>query len=330
MTIKTILIALLIFFLLFYSLYFCWYSFFFTLPAEKLEVFPPEQPKRGPGGKDYLAQGVEIFELRKNGETVFLFLPKGVDLNSQPVLLVFFQFTFDHWQRLTKNANLLHLAKKGNIVVVPVYQRSIWDPFDSQKLISKSYELTKEAFAKIRELAPQNDFSNFAILGISLGSAIATQIINTDLPSTQALILIVPTEGLPLISPRIYGVPFGDLKVLSYNSFLVGILAEKDHIVFQSRIEKLFKQAVPREKHLFKIPSDNYGSPPVISNHLSFFNQFNVLNFYGYLKIVDATLSCLFYNRDCAIAKGESEEAFSMGKWSDGRPINQIIKIFPK
>lgn len=327
MTSRIILISLIIFFLLFYCFYFLWYSSFYFPPSKRPEIFPPDQPEVGPGGKDYLTQEVEILEIRKNGEIVFLFLPRKVDLNFRPIILVFPPFSLGNWRDFSQNPGCLHLAKKGNIVIAPIYHRSIWDPFDSQKLINKSYQLTREALAKIGEIAPRNDLSNFAVLGISLGGAIATQIITTDLPSAKALILIVPAEGLPLIPPQIYGVPFGNLKPLSYNSFLLGILAERDRIASQSRIEKLFKQAILREKHLFKVPSDNYGNPAIVSSHPNLFNQFNALNFYGPFKLIDATLNCTFYKRDCSIAKGESEEAFSMGKWSDGKPVNKIIKI---
>lgn len=327
MTSKIILISLIVFFLLFYYFYFFWYSLSYSPPGKKQEIFPPDQPEVGPGGKDYLTQEVEILELRKNGEIVFLFLPKGLNLDSLPVVLVLPGLSPGDWSVFSETAGLFHLAKKGNIVIAPIYQSSLFAPFNSPELINKAYELTKEAIARIEEIAPQNELSNFAVLGISLGGAVATQILATDLPSARALILIVPAEGLPLISPRIYGVPFSDLKPLSYNSFLLGILAEKDHIASQSRIEKLFKQAISKERLLFKVPSDTYGNPPIVSNHLNFFNQSNALNFYGCLKFIDATLNCLFYNRDCPIARGESEEAFSMGKWSDGKTINKVIKI---
>jgi hypothetical protein len=327
MSSKIILISLIIFFLLFYYFYFYWYSLSFSPPGKKPPIFPPDQPEVGPGGKDYLTQKVEVLELRKEGEVVFLFIPEAVNLDSQPVVLVLPGLFPGDWSGFSKTAGLFHLAKKGNIVIAPVYQKSLFEPFNSSNLANRAYELTKEAIVKVREIAPKNDLSNFAVLGLSSGGAVATYIITSDLPRPKVLILIVPIEGLPLISPRLYGLPFEDLKSLSYHSFLLGILAEKDRIVSQSRIEKLFNQAFSKEKHLFKIPSDTYGNPPIVSNHINFFNQFNALNFYSCFKLVDATLNCAFYYRDCSIAKGESEEAFSTGRWSDGKAVNRIIKI---
>ncbi len=327
MSSKIIFISLILFFLLFYYFYFYWYSFSFFPPGKKPFVFPPDQPEAGPGGKDYLTQKAEVLELRRGEDVVFLLFPDNVDLDSLPVVLVFPGFFLEDWSDFPKTAGLFHLAKKGNIVIVPFYQRSPIEFFNSSDLINRAYELTKEGLSKVREIAPKNDLSNFAVIGISFGGAVATHIITTDLPQPKVLILIVPAEGLPLISPRLYGVPFEDLKTFPYRSFLLGILAEKDRLVSQSRIEKLFSQALSKEKHLFKIPSDTYGNPPIVSNHISFFNQFNALNFYSCFKLIDATFNCAFYYRDCSIANGESEETFSMGRWSDGKAVNQIIKI---
>lgn len=327
MSLKTIFILLFIFFLLFYYFYFVWYSFSYSPTAKNITIFPPSQPETGPGGKDYLTEKVEILKLSTKDGVTLLFLPQNLNLESLPTIVFLPASLFGKEPDFSKTGGLIHLAKKGNIVVVPIYQQNPSDFFDYSKVIDKAYTLTKEGLVKIKEIAPRNDFSNFALIGISLGGSLATHFPNTDLPQPKVLILITPTEGLPLISPQIYGIPFADLKTLSYHSFLVGILAEKDRIVLRSRVEKLFKTSFSREKHLFKIPSDTYGNPPLISNHRNLFTQFNALNFYGPLKLIDATLNCAFYSRFCPIARGESQETFSMGKWIDERTVNQIIKI---
>ncbi len=312
---------------LFYYFYFLWYSFSYFPPAKNVAIFPPLQPAEGPGGKDYLSEKIAILELKREEGTIFLFLPKNISLESLPIILVLPNSLFPSATSFSQTPGLIHLAKKGNILVVPVSQQKLSDLFDYHRLIDKVYNLSKEGLFKVQELAPNNDFSKFAIIGISLGGSIATHLVQTDLPQPKVFILIAPTEGLPLFSSQFYGIPFRDLKTLPYHSFLLGILAENDRIASPSQIKKLFKTSFSKEKHLFKIPSDTYGNPPLISNHRTLFHQYNALNFYGSFKLIEATLECAFYFRFCHIAKGETQETFFMGKWSNDYPVKQIISI---
>lgn len=327
MSFKVFFTLLFIFFLLFYYFYFLWYSFSYSPAAKNITVFPPSQPISGPGGKDYLAEKVEILEFKIKEGTVFLFLPQNLNLESLPVVLVLANSLFTFPSDLLRSQTLQHLAKKGYIIIFPFPEQKPADLFDHQKLIDKVYALAREGLVQLKEIAPANDFSKFAIIGISLGGSIATHLLQSDLPQPKVFILISPAEGLPLFSSQIYGIPFRDLKPLSYHSFLVGILAEKDRITSKSQIQSLFKTSFSKEKYIFQIPSDTYGTPPLISNHRTLFTQYSALNFYGPFKLIEATLECAFYFRFCPLAKGESKETFFMGEWSDGRPVRQIIPV---
>jgi hypothetical protein len=325
----SILTLIFVSFVAFYFFYFIWYSFWYYPAPKNPEVKPPSQPETGPGGKEYLTQEVEVIEIKEGEDTAWIFIPKGIDLNSSPVILFLHglaptnpDYTFYHtW--------LYHEVKRGNIVIFPIYQRDFFHPFWPRKFPDIAYNLSKKSIEKVKEIVPQNDLSKFIIIGTSLGGAIATNIISKDLPQPKALILLAPGQTFPFVPSRIYGVPFGSLESLSKDCSLVTILAGNDHLISSSVvIKKIFRRATHlKEKHLFKIPSDTYGNPVLWSNHLSPFGIPSALGFNGYWKIIDATLNCVFYDKDCDIVRGESERAFSMGRWSDGKEINRIIKI---
>lgn len=320
--------------ILFYFFYFWDYSLWYCPSPKHLDVFAPDQPLNGPGGKDYKTDKISIKRIvDEEGFEVYLFYPEGVDLNSAPVIVMlhglstFSETTYQGYYKL-----ISHEVKRGNIVIFPIYQKNFFHPFFPKTFPKKAEKLIQLALEELKKTVPENNFANsFIVIGISMGGSVATHIANQNtLPSPKALILITPGEKLPLIPSQIFGLPFKNLSNLNKNTFVTVLFAQNDRLIPFAKIKKKILKLTQgiENKHMFLIPSDTYGNPPLWSNHMSSYFVNNALNYYGYWKIIDATISCSLLGKYCEIAKGESEEVFYMGKWSDGKEINKIKKIY--
>lgn len=315
---KIILISLIF---LFYFFYFWWYSYFYFPKSKNPNVFYLLSDKK----EKLNFFDVEILKNQSENGTVFLFLPKNSNLNLQPVILVFHGFGWCKENQVLPQKEISYLAKKGYIVILPCYQEGFSSLFFRKNLLSRAEKLSLEGISKLKEIAPENDFSKFSILGVSLGGAVATNFFSFSLPKPKVLILIAPAPGFPLIPSKLYGIPFARAKELPENIILIGILAEKDRISSFNQVKKFFLEAKSKEKYLFLIPSDNYGTPPLVSNHSIIFGDLGPINYFGTYQIIEKGLNCAFESKDCEFLRGE--KTFSLGKWSDGTEARKVIKI---
>jgi len=328
---KPIIALLLALFVLFYFFYFVWYSLWYYPPGNNFNAFPPAQPASGPGGRDYKTQEVLIKKITKSNNIVYIFIPQGIDLNSSPIILflhglsAFFETDYTIYYSL-----IAHEVKRGNIVIFPIYQKDFFHPFSPKKFPEIAKSLTKQALLEIKKIAPENDLSQFIIMGSSMGGSVAINIISEDLPAPRALILLTPGETFPFVPTSIYGLPFKELKNLEPNCWLIVLFAGSDHLILKENIKKKIIQRTEgiKNRHIFLIPSDTHGNLPLWSNHLSPFFIPSALDYYGYWKIIDATIDCALFHKNCEIVKGETEETFYMGQWSDGKEVNKIKKIY--
>lgn len=319
---------------LFYFFYFWWYSLWYYPSSKNSDVFAPDQPLNGPGGKEYQTDEVLIKRITdRQGFETYVFFPQGVNLNSAPVIVILHGLsTFSATDYQSYYHLIAHEVKRGNIVIFPIYQKNFFCPFWPKQFPKRAEKLIELALEEIKKTAPEKDLANsFIIIGISMGGSVATHIANqSTLPSPKALILITPGQNLPLIPSWIYGLPFRDLSNLAQDTWITVLFAGSDHLIDLPKTkEKILKlsQGI-KNKHMFCIPSDTYGNPSLWSNHMSSYFFSNALNYYGYWKIIDATISCSLFNKYCEVAKGQSDKALYMGKWSDGREINKIKKVY--
>ena len=216
-------------------------------------------------------------------------------------------------------------------MIYPVYLQGFINPLPT-KYVSNVALATKKALLKIKEFAPNNNLSRFAIIGYSIGGAIATHLPGIkNIPLPQSLILVEPTEGFPF-----FNVPFASLNKLPDKAILTAIFGSDDKLVSPIRTTRKIASlgAKLKNKYFFEIQSDFYGDPPLVANHLGFLGSYaNSKAFqidtidYEYQKIIDASLNCGFFSKDCDIIKKGSPELLTAGTWSDGTPIKPIKKI---
>ena len=323
--IKLILI-LLIFLGAFYYFYFVWYSLFYHPKGENQNVWPNllNNPY------EYKTKEVLVKKFTHQDNIFYLFIPKGVDLNSSPVILLLHGLAPSPPVDYKMYSPLIfHEAKRGNIVIFLSYQNGIFSLFRPRVFPHTARQVLKEAILEIKKIAPKNDLSRFVVIGTSMGGSVATNIFSDEIPLPKAIILITPGETFPYLPTTIYGLPFGDLSNLNPKTWFVALFSQSDRLILRENVKKkLLQKTKGLNRHMFLIPSDTHGTPPLWSNHVSAFYPPNNLSYYGYRKIIDATIDCALFNKNCDIIKGENKEALEIGFWSDGRKMNQIKKIY--
>ncbi|MCD6271185.1 alpha/beta hydrolase [bacterium] len=279
---------------------------------------------------DYKTKEVLVKKFTHQDNNFYLFIPKGVDLNSSPVILFLHGLAPSSPVDYKMYSPLIfHEAKRGNIVIFLSYQKGTFSLFRPKVFPLTARQVLKEAILEIKKIAPKNDLSQFIVIGSSMGGAVATNILSEEIPLPKAIILITPGETFPYLPASIYGLPFGDLRNLNPETWFVALFSQSDRLVLREKVKKkLLQKTEGLNRHMFLIPSDAYGNPPLWSNHVSAFYPPNNLSYYGYRKIIDATIDCALFNKNCEVVKGENKEALEIGFWSDGRKINQIKKIY--
>jgi len=319
-------IIFLIFLGVFYYFYFVWYSLFYHPKGQNQSVWP--NLLNNPC--DYKTKEVLVKKFTHQDNNFYLFIPKGVDLNSSPVILFLHGLAPSSPVDYKMYSPLIfHEAKRGNIVIFLSYQKGTFSLFRPKVFPLTARQVLKEAILEIKKIAPKNDLSQFIVIGSSMGGAVATNILSEEIPLPKAIILITPGETFPYLPASIYGLPFGDLRNLNPETWFVALFSQSDRLVLREKVKKkLLQKTEGLNRHMFLIPSDAYGNPPLWSNHVSAFYPPNNLSYYGYRKIIDATIDCALFNKNCDIVRGENKEALEIGFWSDGRKINQIKKIY--
>ena len=319
-------IIFLIFLGVFYYFYFVWYSLFYHPKGQNQSVWP--NLLNNPC--DYKTKEVLVKKFTHQDNNFYLFIPKGVDLNSSPVILFLHGLAPSSPVDYKMYSPLIfHEAKRGNIVIFLSYQKGTFSLFRPKVFPLTARQVLKEAILEIKKIAPKNDLSQFIVIGSSMGGAVATNILSEEIPLPKAIILITPGETFPYLPASIYGLPFGDLRNLNPETWFVALFSQSDRLVLREKVKKkLLQKTEGLNRHMFLIPSDAYGNPPLWSNHVSAFYPPNNLSYYGYRKIIDATIDCALFNKNCEVVNGENKEALEIGFWSDGRKINQIKKIY--
>jgi Chlorophyllase enzyme len=163
---------------------------------------------------DCLHQIVGHHAIGTAGSRVWIFFPDAPRPASANVVL------FLHGYRALDPAAyggwIDHIAKKGNIVLYPLFEESRTDP--PQNSLRNAIESTKQALRYLADLGPvKPDLSDFSIVGHSFGGGLAAQVAalaaSSGLPEPRAVMSVepgwlasknFPTDSLTGIPPSTY------------------------------------------------------------------------------------------------------------------------------
>ena len=290
-----------------------------------LAVTPPEAPLSGPGGLDYPYADVAVSEHGTGAQHYWLYEPEGaVDA---PVVLYLHGYGNDG--PASYEALLMHLARRGNTVVYPRMGNliAVWDYVDNA---GDALLDALDVLASPGHVAPQPD--RLAFVGHSLGGVVALHLANrTDLPDPASVVL---HDGAGAQTPAYVWLSLDTLDDVSPQTLLVALVAETSFRdrnatdVVRAAVTKT-PQITRDQKNVIVVRSDDYGSPPLVSDHLGVHggptDLVDAIDWYGYWMPTDAALSEGWYGLDGAWALGDGDEVRDMGSWSDGTPVVQKV-----
>ncbi len=309
------------------------------------QTLPPGQPETGPGGSDYRHAAVKMREFGAGAERYWIFEP--VEPTPSAARIVGFihgagmilPYVYGGWIR--------HLVRKGYVVVYPQYQQG-------QGLSTDQYAPTAAAAlaSAIAEIKKQNLYTllddGLILMGHSLGGPIGTAIAKNSeaygLPPVKAMFLAQPAGVFD----------DGDYSAIPADIKLLVVVGQNDVIVPPVTSRPYFDRTpqIPAENKYFitHVP-DARGINIIGAGHtepLTVFNGFdtgefdlvvsiaavtaatNVVDYYCYWKLSEALCECVYNGLKCSFAFGNTPEQRTMGQWSDGTPVNELIVEGPE
>lgn len=321
-------------------------------PAWAAAAQPPEQPASGPGGRDYLHGRVQATRYGWGSEAYWLFEPDGPRPAEAP--LVLFLHGWGQVDPRGYGAWIEHLVRKGAVVVFPRYQEGL-----TTSTSSMMEGAATALRAAVRELSQPGrvrpDLNRVVYAGHSLGALIALNLAAeaqiSDLPPPHALALFHPADLS--ISPG-FRLP-GSLLRSTYEAIpsstrLLLVVGDFDLLAgdrFARAIWERTAQIPEDQKNAVRLVSDDYGTPRLSANHSApqapggtwpgaepdallggvWEGSVDALDYYGYWKLLDALMSCTFEGRWCSHVMGSGEPLRAMGRWSDGRRVNEAAVV---
>lgn len=313
---------------------------------------PPAQPTRGPGGADYRHAGFRQHLVGDGPRACWVFTPTGPTPARASVVMFFHGL----WglNPLNYGAWIVHLVRRGHVVLYPVYQER---PATAHPTPAPFPALLGNAAAGARaalsEVATQGLCLDrpVAYVGHSLGAVMAGvaagQATELGLPRPHALMLVQPGWG-----PR-WVTTLEPLRRVDPTTDVVVMVGDADHHVPAQQPQIVYRAlgAIPAARRRFVVlRSDRHGWPPLVADHSAPLAEHpgvgpplpavdavrrrlelaalglrcgppNALDFFGHWKLLDLLIDGSG-DRDV----DPSVEHF-MGRWSDGMPVRELLVV---
>ena len=287
---------------------------------------PPQEPTDGPGGSNYSHHGVKQSRYGFGVREFWIFEPSDPIPSSAPLIIfnhgwsAFYPIFYKEW--------VIHLVKRGNIVVYPRYQLT---PIIGTRTATKNaIHAVQRAIAILQNgdhVTP--DLDKFAIVGHSLGGGITAEMAalaaDNGLPSPKAVMPVQPFIRLDTM--------MNDFHDISASTLLLVVVGENDTIVGNYSGKTIFNTAdqIPLDRKDFIIQrADRHGEPALVADHLAPLcipgsSLVDAMDFYSTWKLFDALTDYAFYGINQEYCLGNTPEQRFMGYWSDGVPALELV-----
>lgn len=312
------------------------------------DIISPSQPMIGPGGSDYAHDSLIIYNFAENPDGYWLYEPACPTPNRANVIV----FIHGHsaYNPMTYGAWIKHLVLKGNIVIFPRYQKSMFSPSPS-KFVENTSKGIRDALKELQtgdHVTPVLDA--ISLVGHSYGGVISANLgVNfkeLEIPYPHAIMLCSPGSG------PFKGGLLEDYSEIPAETKLLVLVSEDDKIV-GDKIGKLVYETAENviNRNLLLQYEDDYGDPIITAGHNESYaldeyfdsgdrnvstkralkiGTTNAMDYYGYWKLFDALLGCARTGENCNIAFGNTIEQRSLGIWSDGTAIKEFKVNIPE
>lgn len=292
----------------------------------------PPQPPSGPGGASYAHSGYSV-TMRGSGSTQYwVYQPDNPKPASGP--LVVFNHGYGAMQPDSYLAWLIHLARRGNVVVYPRYQATLLTP--QSTYTGNAITAVKNAIAWLQASSTrvQPDLGRFAIAGHSYGGVVSVNMAHrwqsAALPQPRAL---MPAQPYDQFMDSLTGIPSTVLM-----NCLIG---EDDSVVDRSGCDLIWDRTghIPlANRDYIVMLTDPYGNPDLVADHYApvapltpgQVSETDAYDYYATWKIFDALCDCAFSGNYCAYGLGDTASHRGMGLWGDGVPVEELLVLDSK
>lgn len=220
-----------------------------------------------------------------------------------------------------------HVSRQGMVVISPVYSppKADYDPLGT---VPEIQQLVRDALAELTGPGhPAIDTGRSGVIAASFGGipgiVYASQAESIGLPVPRGLFVHAPCEDYCGIRvPPETTMPAG-LKV-------VELSFERDEYMpleTQKRVFETFLSLPQEDRDFVRMYRDDHGDPPVEAGHAEGGNEPDTGEYYGVWKLSTALMTCAIDDVWCEYALGDTPEQRSMGTWSDGVPVEELLVI---
>jgi poly(3-hydroxybutyrate) depolymerase len=297
----------------------------------------PAQPATGPNGSDYANSGYTRVAFTSNGVTNYIFQPSPRPATPLPVVAYLHGYSFTTSNVDAKNAGeLIHLARKGYIVIWPQFQPSAFTfpwTFESNaaKIIKDGLAYLGSNAGTMAQPAKYSDGAvKFALAGYSVGGAtainLAANYAANGIPRPRALATWEANNGGGSTTPM------RNAKTIPSDTNVLMVMAEADDantLKTSSDAWNQMAQVPASNKQWIGVYSDsrpNCAAENLVADHgfpLSDPANVDALDIYGIYKWGVALFNYTFAGSDYDYWKGGGFNQNHMGLWSDGVPVRQ-------
>lgn len=312
---------------------------------------PPEQPRSGFGGADYVTTQVRKLHVARNGTSFFVFAPVLSDAPlSRPAQLVIF---FHGWT-LTNPASyggwLDHLARRGCVVLCLEYEPTTSTPMGA--FTANAMESVREAVGWLRERQDLSvDWDRVVVVGHSAGGMLAANYAalakSSQAPVPKAVFAVHP--GTYWVKRSDNYTPLENMAEIPPETLLLVLQGDEDRLALPRDGREIIASATnlpPEKKRLVVLQADGHGRPRIQSGHFaccahdSAYDANAIINgvevssadrkveiepqaYLVYWRLLDALIAA---PPGCSLneALGGEPTALDLGCWSDGTPIRRL------
>jgi len=298
---------------------------------------PDKQPEDGPGGSKYAHARYDTYEALEAGEHYWLYTPAEPRPEKAPVIV--FLHGFGALKPEGYDAWLIHLCRRGNIVIYPQWQAHNLEPPVNYNTNAAASILDAFSYLEADKTRVQPNKEKFAIAGHSAGGVNAANMA----ADYEALKLPKPAAVMPVQPGRAFSsksadqknglIPLSKFEQIPETCLLLTIFSDSDHTVGHWCAKCFFTEATkvkPENKNLVEFVSSDYGKSSVVATHQTpaapstQASMVDVWDWYGYWKLLDGLTDAAFHGKNRQYALGDTPEQRHMGKYSDGRPFEEL------
>jgi pimeloyl-ACP methyl ester carboxylesterase len=312
------------------------------------EVVSPNQPEFGPGSSEYAHDSLIIHNFAENPDGYWLYEPACPTPNRANVVV--FLHGHSAYNPMIYGAWIKHLVLKGNIVIFPRYQKSMFSP-SPDKFVENTAKGIRDALKELQtgdHVTPAIDV--ISLVGHSYGGVISANLAvnykELEIPYPHAVMLCSPGSG-----PFRGGV-LDDYSEMPAETKLLVVVSEDDKIVGDKMGKRVYETAQNvKNRNLLRQYEDDHGDKEISAGHnesyaldayfdsgvrnvstkrAQKFGTVDAMDYYGYWKLFDALLDCARADNNCKTAFGNTPEQRSLGKWSDGTIIKEFEVSIPE